>query len=239
MITITGDVDRLIRQLDDVQARQIPYAMARALNDTAKQVIKAEQQHMRSVFDRPLKFTLNAFMVRYANKRDHPMVATVERKPSAGRRFYLEVQASGGPRPQTRLERAMTYRLKYAGQIVAVTPAAGMRLTAAGNMSPAMVQRVLSGVQSQLDARQNTTAASRKRHKTREQYFVPRPGSKLSPGVWERRGKRGIRKVMHFTSARPTYTPRFRFEEVAEMKARETFEANFHRWLQQALATAK
>lgn len=74
---------------------------------------------------------------------------------------------------------------------------------------------------------------------SRAQYFVPRPGSKLSPGIWERRGKRTLRKVMHFTTAVPTYTPRFKFEEVAVRRSRETFEANFYRWLQHALATAK
>lgn len=237
MFTISQNIDRLVQQLDSVQARQIPYALSRALNDTAQDVVEAERQHMGSVFDRPTRWTLNAFRVERSSKSN--LVATVERKSAVGRRFYLEVQAEGGARPQTGLERAMGYRLKYAGQIVAVTPAAGMRLTAAGNMSPAMVSRVMSAVQVQLDQHQNTTAASRKRNKTRAQYFVPRPGSKLSPGIWERRGKRTLRKVMHFTTAVPQYAPRFRFDEVADRKAREVFEANFYRWLQHALATAR
>lgn len=237
MITISGNIDRLVRQLDDAQVRQIPYALSRALNDTAKDVVEAEKLHMASVFDRPTRWTLNAFRVERSSKSN--LVATVERKTAVGRRFYLEVQAEGGARPQTGLERAMGYRLKYAGQIVAVTPAAGMRLTAAGNMSPAMVSRVMSAVQVQLDRHQNTTARSRKRAPSRAQYFVPRPGSKLSPGIWERRGKRTLRKVMHFTTAVPTYTPRFKFEEIAARKSRETFETNLYRWLQQALATAK
>lgn len=114
--------------------QQIPYALSRALNDTARDVIEAERLHMVSVFDRPTRWTLNAFRVERSSKSN--LVATVERKSAVGRRFYLEVQAEGGARPQTGLERAMGYRLKYAGQIVAVTPAAGMRLTAAGNMSP-------------------------------------------------------------------------------------------------------
>lgn len=237
MLTISGSADALIRQLDDVQKRQIPYALSRALNDTAKDIVEAERVHMGSVFDRPTRWTLNAFYVKRSSKTK--LVATVERKSAVGRRFYLEVQAEGGTRPKTGLERAMTYRLKYAGDIQAVTPASGMRMTAAGNMSPAMVQRVMSAVQVQLDAAQNTTRSSRRRAKSRAQYFVPRPGSKLSPGVWERRGKRTLRKVMHFTSAAPRYQVRFRFDEVARDSALQTFDAHFYRWLQQALATAK
>jgi hypothetical protein len=232
MITITGDVDRLIRQLDDVQARQIPYALSRALNDTARQVIEAEKVHMTSVFDRPTRWTLNAFRVEYSTKSH--LVATVLRKTAAERRFYLEVQASGGARGRTGMESALIPRMKYAGQIVAITPASGMKMTPTGSMSQAALTRIVSS----LGGPQGGSRV-RQRGRSKAAYFVPKPGSKLSPGVWQRTGRNQLRKVLNFTTAPPRYTPRFRFEEVAEMKARETFEANFHRWLQQALATAK
>lgn len=238
MFHIGDNIDQFNRSLSDVGQKQLPFAMALALNDTATDVVKAEQQHMQQVFDRPTRWTLNAFQVRRASKTK--LTATIERKSAIGRRFYLEVQEKGGGRRQTGIERLMIGRLKYPGIINAITPAEGAKLNVAGNMSPAFVQRVLSAVQVQRDQLQNTTTASRGRARGRAQYFVPRPGSKLSPGVWERKARKGgIQKVMHFTQSEPRYRARFKFDEVAERTARKVFERHLSARLRQAIATAK
>lgn len=227
---------RQFRREMDRNRRKVAFATKDALNDAGADAIEAVQDHMKRVFDRPTRWTLNAFWLRRASTQRQ--VARIERKSFAGRRFYLEVQASGGGRPQTGLERLMSSRLAYAGNIVAVTPAAGARRNRYGNMSPGQIQRILSAVQAQGDARQNTTAASKARGKRTEQYFVPRPGSRLSPGVWRRRGNK-LTKVLHFTERAPQYRKRFHFERVAHNAAAATFRAHFAKRYRAELARAK
>lgn len=238
MIRIEDNIDEFLRSLSDVAQKQLPFAIAMALNDTAKDMLDEEKEHMAQVFDRPTRWTLNAFFVKKANKRN--LTATIQRKSYPGRRFYLEVQNKGGTRRRTGIETLIASRLRYAGSINAITPAAAARRNASGNMSPAQVQRILLAVQAQRDSYQNTTASSRARARGREQYFVPRPGSKLSPGIWQRTSRRsGVKKVLHFTSAMPTYSKRFRFEEVATRKARQVFPRHLSVRLRQAIETAR
>lgn len=231
-VTISHNVDRVARQVSDVLRVRIPRVTVEALNDTAAEGLVALQDEMRARFDRPVNFTLNAFMVWRANQST--MQAMVKERPSVGRLHYLKVQGFGGPRPNTGLEKLVQSRLKYAGQIVAITPAAGARLDGNGNWSTGQRNRALSAVQAQRDATANTTAASRKRSPRRAQYFVPRPGSKLSPGIWERKGKT-ISKIVHFTSAVPTYAPLIDWRDTVQQRTVQAYPRNFRARLAAAL----
>lgn len=223
-IAVRHNVDRVSRQFSNKLTVQIPWVTVQALNDTALEGLEAVQDEMRARFDRPVNFTLNAFMVWRADKRT--MMAMVKERPSVGRRHYLKVQGSGGPRPNTGLEKLVQSRLRYAGNITAITPASGAKLDASGNWSTGQRNRVLSAVQSQRDSTANTTAASRKRNRKRAQYFVPRPGSKLSPGIWERDGKT-IRKIVHFTQAVPTYRQSIDWRETVQRRTASAFARHF------------
>lgn len=213
------DLDRLISNLDAIDNRALPEITRLSLNDMAFAAFDATKDLMRERFDNPTRWTLNAFFVRKATTT-RP-VATVERKRPASGRHYLEVQQSGGPRPQTGIERLLSRRLKYSGLINAVLPTRNTRTNRYGNIAPGTMNRMLSAVQAQADRAQNTTAASRRRNPRRAGYFVPRDGSSLSPGIYERRGKT-IRKMLAFSEAVPTYTPNFPMEERAEKVAAQT-----------------
>lgn len=209
-----------------------------ALNDTAKDVLKHMQGRMEVVFDRPTRFTKNAFQVGPWAKKSSPVVEVKER-PSVEPRHFLKVQESGGARPKTGLERLMTSRLAYEGDIQAVVPASGARLNSFGNWSPGERNQVLSAVQAQGDARTNTSDASKARNKTRAGYFVPRPGSKLSPGVWRRKGKKSLKKVLHFTTAMPAYQKRLGFYDGVAEVFDDRFRHHFERSLERAMETAR
>ena len=70
MITIkidTSGIDRLKAQLQE-RARQIPFAIAKALTDTARDARQDVMDRLPSVIDRPTPFTLRGIGYRPANK---------------------------------------------------------------------------------------------------------------------------------------------------------------------------
>ncbi|WP_146592332.1 hypothetical protein [Puniceibacterium confluentis] len=94
MFDISADFARAERILSDLGRRQLPFAMALAINDTAVDVKDAEERGIRETFDRPTPFTQRGLYVRRASKSR--LSAEVGMKPvQAG---YLELQAKGGAR---------------------------------------------------------------------------------------------------------------------------------------------
>lgn len=222
MIKIQHNIGQVRRQFESFARRELTLAIRDSLNETAEDALDAIQQHMRQTFDRPTRWTLNAFWVRKAGRGN--LVALIEEKTAARSRFYLKVQHRGGVRPSTGMESLFKDQLRYPGVIHGITPAQAARLNAHGNLYPGDVQRIISSVKASRDKAQNTTARSRKRNKNRAEYFVPREGSRLSPGVWKRTGRQRPVKVLHFTRSQPKYAVRFRPDQVAS----RTFERHFH-----------
>lgn len=214
MLKLEVDDRELQASFKQLADRDIRIAATWALNDTAKDVLTHVQDRMDRVFDRPTRFTKNAFTVIGARPRD--LEAQVIERPSVGKRHYLKAQEFGGQRGRTGLESLLDARLSYAGIITAVVPAGRAKLDAYGNWSTGERNRALSAVQSQRDRTTNTTAKSSKRNRKRAGFFVPREGSKLSPGIWKRASDGTISKVLHFTSAMPVYTERLGFFDGAE-----------------------
>lgn len=242
--SITFDHSDLTRGLTRLAAEQAPRAAAKALTDVAWDAAKALGPHMETVFDQPTRFTKNAFRAESATATK--LEAKVLPKDGIGKRHYLLVQEEGGLRPFTGLEKRLRAGALYEGDIQSVVPGDDAKLNRFGNLAPSEVQRLLSGVGAQFDARQNTTAASKARKPRRETYFVPRNGG-LVPGVYARRytpasGSRGPkdvrRLVLRFFDFQTRYRPRLGFEEfVAEFYDRE-IEIAFLRRLEQALKRA-
>ena len=228
------DLRKLLGQLDAIAKKHLPDVTRWALNDMAFAVHAENKKLMGQVFDRPTPFTLNAFRVIKATRTDPN--AEVLRKDMVARRHYLEVQSDGGSRRQTGIERLMVQRLKYSGFIQSVLPTKNLRRNRYGNVAPGTLQQILSGVQAQSDRAQNTTAASRRRAGGRRAaYFVPGEDSKLSAGVYERRGKE-IRKLLAFSAASPSYKDRFPMEEHGQKVAAREAEPAVSRALARALA---
>lgn len=238
MIEIGHNLREFERGLSYAMREQLPFAISRALNDTAHDVATdALRDEMRARFDRPTRFTLNAF--RYDRSTKYTLRAVVLPKDRIGGRHYLYVQSEGGARPQTGLEKMLSRRLGYAGQITAITPASGMRRDRHGNMSRGHLNQIVADLGAMTDGYSNSTAASRARNRGRSRYFVPRVGSHLSPGVYERTASNQLRKVLHFTRAAPRYQARFRFELVARARSARIFEVHLSRRLREAWATRR
>ena len=91
-ISLASDIKKVVKQLDSLQRKQVPYATALALNDVAFEARKAEQNAQRRYLDRPVRFTQTGFFVGKANKRK--LTATIE--IPANRWKYIRHQVEGG-----------------------------------------------------------------------------------------------------------------------------------------------
>ena len=237
-ISVKADTDRMAKALSAVATKQLPWATAAALNDTALAVHQDTRRLMESVFDRPTPFTLGAFKVTKA--APDRLQAAVERKDMVVGRHYLETEEKGGPRRQTGFEKLMGMRIAYAGQLWGVIPADSAKLDQYGNWSSGERNQVLAVLKAMRDGSSNETGRSRKRAGSkRARYFVPKSGLK-TPGVYKRvAGQRDAEIVLLFVASAPTYRVRLPFHDNAERVARETFGPRFAYRFNQALASAR
>lgn len=228
----TRDVMRSLRQL---RREDAPIVTAYALTKTAQDIKAAEVASMKSVFDRPSRFTLNALYMKPATKRD--LVAVVYFKEGFGSIpawRYLGPQVEGGSRQHKSHEK----RLIRAGHMKPdeyAVPGAGAKLDQYGNISGPTIERILSHVQAaeQFAGYQaNATGSRRSRAKRKKSgtYFVLRPDGtgrsrgSVAPGIYLRQNVNQIVPVIMFVKA-PRYRKRFPFYETAQ----HVFRANFAR----------
>ncbi|SAI58962.1 Uncharacterised protein [Bordetella ansorpii] len=243
-------------------ARQLPYATALALNETANAASAAIKAAMPQVFDRPTPYAVNAVQVLRASREN--LSATVRFRDSAGKNTaadkFLGPQVQGGARGSKRSENAFRRAgLLAPGQFI--YPGAAADLDQYGNVSRGQVVQLLSYLQlfGEQGYRANATARSRKarekRGKTAEGYrtingvaYVVSRGrgmwygrqQHLPAGVWAKRGTHGadVRPVWLFGKA-PSYRPRLDFYGIADRVQNEQFSTNMDAALAKAMSTAR
>lgn len=209
---VTVDSAALVAGLRALADRDIRIASVWAVNDMASDIKDDLALRMQVVFDRPTRWTLNAFQVVKA-RADVPE-AVVKLKDGAAQRHYLHVEEEGGPRPQTGLEKHLSRALAHEGVIQSIIPAEHARLDAYGNWSTGERNQVLASLGAHRDGAANETAASRARNKGRARYFMPTSG--LAPGVYKRTSKAGAAlRVLKFSPKVPVYQQRLGFYERA------------------------
>lgn len=97
-ISVTHDLHKITKYLNNLQRQQIPFAASQAINDTAKDAQNALKVQATKKLDRPTRQTVNSFRVKYSNKRK--LVGEVFILPWAY--DYLKYQIEGGTRTTNR-----------------------------------------------------------------------------------------------------------------------------------------
>ena len=98
-ISVKSDVDKAMKSLRRINKKQIPFASALGLTNTAKKVAKFEQHMMAKQLDRPTPFTVKGVRWARANKADfktgnlHSRVYIMPKQAE-----YLKFQIEGGTR---------------------------------------------------------------------------------------------------------------------------------------------
>lgn len=217
MFSASVDIRKALAKFDAVERKQVPFAMSLALNAVAHAVVEDMEPEAKRVFDRPTRFTAKAFRFERATKRR--LVAVVRRKTAQSRRRYLEVQSQGGARSQTGMER----RLSVEGGLRTLVPTSSARKTAAGNWAPSQRKAALAA-----------------RRGDGGKFFKAGRRSHLSPGIYERRGKKQkLVKLAQLTSVAPKYDKRLDVRGVAVRRVGRSFRREFRSAMARAKATAR
>lgn len=236
------DLSELERELPKLATDRIPSITRNALNDTAKDMVEAERAKIKGVFDGPTPFTQRAVVFPQNLRATKTLLEAeiVVNDDYAGKpASYLRPQIFGGPRPPKRFETLLRNSGIMAPDEFA-TIAIGYRRNAYGNIPGPTLVAILSQLKSfaEVGFKANETKSSKKRagKKRVARYFVPRDGSGLRRGVYERVGKR-IRAVLIFVR-QPVYRARYDFGQAAEAKAVRVFGNHFFKHLAAEVAKA-
>lgn len=162
-------------------------ACAVALTKAAKAIKADEVNEMKSVFDRPTRWTLNSLQLVPATKNDLTARVLVKDQPRMSQ-HYLVPQVEGGPRKLKGFERGLDNE--------EFVPGAGVKLNAAGNVPVSSIKKVLAG-------------ATKRR--SPEYVHIKEKHGKLWPGVYQRiKTTKGFNRKTHRTAGRMIQRGRMR-----------------------------
>ena len=224
-MSIVFDIGPLVRQLDDLQKKQIPFATARALSELAKDIAVFQQGVTNDAIDRPNDFTAKQSMYSTTADKRGPYTVKVgyKRKQAA----YL-APLLGGERRSKPFEKRIDGQVKYvvAGKGLE-TGVNGYKLDNYGNVTEADLLELV-------DAKNTYGTAKR--------FFrgVPKGGAGhgFGDGVYARADDNNkiIPLLLFVTDAK--YEKRIDFT-AAQKRAVELWPQKFEEQLAKALATAR
>jgi hypothetical protein len=245
-ISMADQVRQVLKNLDDVGRKHVPFAAALALTRTAQKAQAGVLDVMRERFDRPTPYALNSLRIVPAKKSDAQPFARVYFKDDAYKGTpaskFLTPEMYGGDRGAKRFERALIGKgMMRAGQFA--VPAAGAQLDSYGNVRRAQIVQILSALRAfgEQGYMANRTSSKRSQRKgVAAQYFVAAFDG--IEGIWQRKQfglGEGVRPVFVFTESTPKYKVRVPFDKVVENVARARFPGEFKSALAYALQSAK
>lgn len=228
------------------QGKQVRFAAARAITQTAHQVNADLKDELRSnIQGGPTAFTLRAFKVTGA-RRDN-LEATVALRtdtPEGGTTYAKALQHlfTGGRRDFKKLEGWLRGKGLIPDGMMAV-PGPRAPLDARGNFRKAPLREMLGILGSQTRNLQAWRRSGKSGQFKAVGFFIARPGDKSgrTPGIW-RRITTGSSSVVEpwIMYINPTaYRRQFDLEAIAKKTVAQVFQANFHAALADALKTAK
>ncbi|CAN5858447.1 hypothetical protein BH11PSE13_BH11PSE13_12260 [soil metagenome] len=218
-------IDALIADMRDVPERVIPYAAAIALTKAAKRGQKAVIEQMRSSFDSPVSYTLNATRIEIASADNlHARIAVKDQRSGKATRpeSYLFPEVEGGRRNFTGTEESLRRSgLLRTGEWA--IPQSSSIMDASGNVNGRKVQTILAQLGKQGGS---------------SKYFAGAVGKRGTRGLWERgtavggrTGKkqtRSVKALFIFTTRAPAYRPRLDFTGAAAAAVNSAFASDFY-----------
>ena len=238
----------------DAMVKQLPWAVAKAMTESAKKAQIALKAQTPRYIDRPTPFTLNSTFVRYANPKN--LEAWVGFKDFAPKGTpaakYLQPMVGGGIRSAKSTERQLQAAgLLRPGQFITPVSAGQdgnvppLKVNQYGNLTGATYTQVLSRLVAFGEQGYTANVSSDKRSQAKRRqrdYFIGRPGG-LPLGIYARLGKRpkngGLARGFHtafYVTRQPMYRPTFPVEKILSSTFNNTFGPNLRNALQAELA---
>ena len=214
MLQVSCDVSGMISGLNDLARQHVPYALARALTQTAQDIKQALPDALDQQLDKPTPFTKRGWFVRAAKKTNLvAVIGAMDRQAE-----YMAWQVNGGEQsPRRRVHRLP----------------ATVQLDAYGNLPRNTMSRLIAAAKGQ----QALSKAGGKRLGVdhRASLFYGQPGNQDSPaGIYQRDGQRLIPLVV-FSEKKFHYRPRFHFRALADQVVADKLALNFSRALHAAM----
>ena len=223
-VNVTTDIKDLIKKLDKVQKKQLPFALSKAINSVAFDCRKTVMGSLDIYLDRPTPFTKKGVMVQKSTKKNptaHVGFRGDGFMDAKGGNVakYMRFQIEGG----TRLPKKAAIPVPFPKNI---------KLNKYGNLAKNKVKAFLGD---------------------KDKYFsgVPRGATEPDAGIWERmppnsrrkKGKRGAAtgkiKMVIGWEPKADYSKRFPFKRLVEQSVRSNFRRRFESALSGALKTAR
>lgn len=206
-------LQQMRRQVGQLNAKNLGYALSRAVNDTAQQVADGLNRSTTNsrFFDQPVKpFTQRAFTVRERSSR-YRLEAVVAARPLQAR--YLLPSITGGRRPQ----RPSEQRLLGSGGLPAWSPGSGARRTRSGDISLTTLAKAVAGA--------NTKGSG---------YFrIDEQRGKLPPGIYQQAARKRVKQILRFNNL-PIVPRRFPMDEIAKDVINQRWQQNVNNWIEKA-----
>lgn len=245
MINIRIDADSvpLVREISDIQRKQIPFALVLAQTKLAQRVKPGMLKVMQQRLDRPTPTTMKSLYVQAATKA-RPAKVFFKDSWTTGipADAYLQQAVQGGQRPHKRFEKSLIAQgLMKSGQFA--LPAKDL-LNQYGNVSRGTMTRILSGLGAAESGRghqANATGSKRSQRKgNAKRYFTGMVDGQH--GVWERKDTAfgdAVRPVFLYSNGAPGYRVIFPFFKIADNIVKAHAQAELTAALGQAIATAR
>jgi len=221
-IDLTTDLGR-VEEWAGTLRKQMPFAISKALNDTAFDARTSLGGATKQYFDRPTAFTQRGFGVERSSKRNLEVIVGTEER----RARYIRTQITGGPRSQKGFERLFLGQVAQSGQIPAdaqFIPTSLVKLNASGNVSLATLKRIKAGLST---------------NNARGGFFVGTPkGGNRPPGIYRRSREQLFPYFLAIDQA-ARYDARFPMLNIVGKVYERRYSVYFKAALDRALATAR
>ena len=230
--------------------RQAKFAGRLALNDAGFKIREGLGRYAAQVFDKPVNATIKAGLVKKAPVWGSAKQITTQvylRNEMSGGvppGRYLQAQIRGGGRndksSEKRLHDTVIYTKKWGAQ--QILPRGWQTIVhkdyqnSKGNITKGMIQKIMADLRAFHDPAQSRADGVKGR------FFVIHPSwniKGMTPGIYERKGKR-MKIVLIFKPRKSiNYTPRYNFHHYAYLNADRNFAFLFKQRFAQAMRTAR
>ncbi len=210
MITAKVDTRGLNRMLSTLEAKDIPKAARNTLKDLMRDTVARERREIERVFDRPTALVKNGVRITKTptTKDLTGAIGIKHNNPRADAALNKALKPHIPGFRSARRHKGLERALQRAGMLKSgqyLVPSRSMRLDRFGNVSKANIQRMAKDVLGRGTAKQDRFVWA----------TVHGKGGDVS-GIWIRsRIGKGSALAMLAVDSTPTYSKRFRFEQVA------------------------
>ena len=234
------DVEGLRQTQDkfsELAQKQLPFAGAKALTDTAGKVRLNDRSVMRQRFDGPTAWTLNSLFIKPATKSKPEARVWIkdDASKSVAPAKWMLAEVYGGARKPKRSEIALA-RIGYLRSGQFLLPAAGVPKDANGNVRGSFMVKVLSALSAFGETGYTANRTRGRRSQTRARGFDIFFGRiDGTTGIWQRMKSahgEGIKPLFFVSDSAPIYKVRIPFEAIAQNTAKAYLPGAFDRALQ-------